>query len=249
MKIKDEDKIIGLLRIRNEAHIIQDTLDRMQDFCKHVYIYDDASEDNTVEICKNHPVTAEIICETKWNNNQEYIQSQERKALLEYAKFREPTASHFIYMDADEVPFIDDKFLKEAKRHDMTVMKLYNAVMTKDDKEPVEKLENARKYFDPVPREIPFIFHRSAMYHGGIKCERYPKIPTMEGFFPKVLHKGLVQHYGRAISKEEWDKTCDHYIKNVPALSEKWKGEKKKGCIRKDIENLKTWDEIKKSIN
>jgi len=248
INLKEEDKLIGLMRIKNEAGIIEDTLNHMQKFCKYVYIYDDDSTDDTYKICKKHPVVAEIISETKWNNNQEYVQSEQRKCLLDYAKYREPTESHFIYMDADER--ITNYDFKDCKKYDVIVMDLFNAVMTPEDKHDLEGQKLKRKYYDPAARQIPFIFHRIAIYHGGIKCERYPRLPQPPpGVQPNVIKKGLVQHFGRAISQKEWDKTCDHYIANVPVLSEKWKKEKEKGPIRKDIENLKTWKEIETYAN
>lgn len=42
-----------------------------------------------------------------------------------------------------------------------------------------------------------------------------------------IENLGYVRHYGKAISVEEWEKTCDYYGKHFPQYSEKW--EKRKG--------------------
>ena len=48
--------IIGLTKVRNEAHIMKDTLDKWAEFCTGgIYVYDDVSTDLTVDICKKHP--------------------------------------------------------------------------------------------------------------------------------------------------------------------------------------------------
>lgn len=248
LNLKEEDKLIGLLRIKDEAAIIEDTLNHMAQFCKRVYVFNDASSDYTHQLCRLHPVVAQIISETKWDNNQEFVQSAQRNTLLEFAKVQEPTESHFIYMDADER--ICNYDFKDCKKYDVVIMDLFNAVMTEEDDESMVHMPLKRKYYDPAARQIPFIFSRKAMYHGGIKCERYPKLPPpLPGVQPSVIKKGLVQHFGRAISHEEWDATCEHYINNVPVLAEKWKGEKERGAIRKDIKNLKTWEEIETYAN
>lgn len=49
-------KIVGITRIRNEAGIIKATLDHVSKLVDEIYVYDDCSEDNTVEICKSHEI-------------------------------------------------------------------------------------------------------------------------------------------------------------------------------------------------
>ena len=66
-----EMKIYGLLRVRNEEHIIQDTLNHFDQFCTGgIFIYDDCSTDNTYLICKNHPSVKKIIKGEKWDSER-----------------------------------------------------------------------------------------------------------------------------------------------------------------------------------
>ena len=38
----------------------------------------------------------------------------------------------------------------------------------------------------------------------------------------KVLRAGYVKHYGKAISVEEWEKTCDYYAEWPEPYGSKW---------------------------
>jgi len=233
--------LIALIRGRNEELIAQDTFDHLKEFCEKIYFYDDASTDKTLEIAKNHPYVVEIIENKIWNPNQTVVQGQQRSELFEYAKFRNPDAN-FIYCDFDER--IDFDF-KSWNGESAVVMKLFDARMTTDDQSSFGNigiplpLKDFRKYFDPYFREIPFIFNDKAKYIG-VSCERYPQLDPAQ----PVIHAGLCQHFGKALSKQHWQDTCAYYSKYLPVYAEKWEKRKKEsGVISSD--GLLTWDEIK----
>lgn len=239
--------LIGLIRIRNEELILQDTLDHMAEFCDKIYLFDDASTDGSSTIYKKHPKVDWSKNHGEWDSNQTEVQGEQRSMLFEYAKFLHPGAN-FIYMDADER--IDFDF-KNYDGESAVVVKLFDARMTTDDckgfKEECDtypkiaiKLEDFREYFDPQFREIPFIFNDKAKYVG-VACERYPQFDPAQ----PVIHAGFVQHYGKALSKEHWQKTCEYYAKYLPVYAEKWEARKKETGVVSS-EGLLTWEECKK---
>jgi hypothetical protein len=70
------------------------------------------------------------------------------------------------------------------------------------------------------------------------------------GITGKIETKGWVKHYGKAISVEEWEKTCDYYIKyrgarSIPMFTAKWKQRKGKAVHTKSDfgRRLITWEE------
>ena len=52
--------IAGITKVRNEAHIIQQTLDNWSQYCDQIFVYDDASDDGTPDICNEHPAVVEV---------------------------------------------------------------------------------------------------------------------------------------------------------------------------------------------
>jgi len=76
-------KLIGIGRCRNEALIAQNTLDHFSQWCDSIIIYDDASEDNTVDICKAHKNVEHVLENKIWSPDQTSIQSKQRETLLD----------------------------------------------------------------------------------------------------------------------------------------------------------------------
>lgn len=228
--------LIGLLRFRNEELILQDTLDHLSIFCDKIYVFDDASTDNSREIAEGHKKVSSYLRCYRWNSNQTREQGIQRAKLFEYARFQNPN-SNFLYCDADErFDFDFDSWDGESA----VTMRLFDARMTEEDCQPYCKglLKDFRRYFDPQFREIPFIFNDKAKYIG-VDCERYPQVDQ------PVIHAGFVQHYGKALSKKHWQDTCNYYAKYMPVYAEKWEARKKESGVVSS-KGLLTWDECVK---
>lgn len=218
-------KLIGLTRIRNESNIIQDTLDHMSQFCDFVYVYDDASTDNTVDICKKHSIVKEIICGEKWDLNRERAEYENRQKLLEFARNDSDILPDdwFIYMDADER--IDFNFIGffngEFGNIDGIKMRLFDFYITEHD---VEKHYSEREFIGPEYRDILFMFkNKNAIGY---------LIPDQRECFLKnnsiIILSGYVKHYGKSISIKQWEDTCDYYAKYFPKYSQKWENRRGK---------------------
>jgi len=213
----------------------------MLSFCDRVVGFDDASTDNSLEIAQSfYNVT--MIGEANWNPNQTYVQSIQRTRLFNYA--RDLTKDdYYVYMDADEVidlTTIDWELLDESFGNGR--LRLFDAYLTADDCKEYKKgsLFNLRKNFGPEYRDILFFFNRNAIWS--------PNIPTLRQPYPDTIPNiiGFVQHYGKALSIEHWEKTCDYYIKYLPVYKEKWLKRKGKAIhILSDFDNkLYTWNEL-----
>ena len=96
-------KIFGLLRVRNEEQIILDTLTHLERFCTGgIFVYDDCSEDNTVEICDKFPSVKKVIEGKFWDKKRERAEFENRATILKEAKKAASPDDWFVYLDADE---------------------------------------------------------------------------------------------------------------------------------------------------
>src|SRR3990167_6561998 len=96
-------KIYGLMKVRNEAHIILDTLNNWAPFCTGgIYIYDDVSNDATVELCRSHPAVKEVILGSFWDPDREKAEWFNRQMALARAQQEAGPDDWFVYFDADE---------------------------------------------------------------------------------------------------------------------------------------------------
>lgn len=199
--------LIGLTRIRNESAIIKDTLDHMSEFCSTVFVYDDCSTDDTVSICENHPIVSKVIKGSTWSPNRLVEEYSNRQQLFLEAKKILGSNDWFVYMDADERIEFDWSELND--NIDAVRMKLFDFYITEEDKDlPYTE----RKWMGPEHRSILFAFRMGAAvgWHGLDQRECYLRGNSI------IKSSGFVKHYGKAISIEEWESTCDYYIKYFP---------------------------------
>lgn len=238
-------KILGLTRIRNEELIIKDSLDAFSKHVDGIIVYDDCSTDNTINICKNHPKVLKIIKNYKWESTgRELEETKSRKALLDTANLYKP--EFLIYIDADErLEGKIKKFLlsKKSNNIDGIKIRLFDSYITKEDKKPYikGKLWNFRKYFGPEYRDILMIWKNNKNIDFiGIDARE----PIVTG---NIITKFYCQHYGKSLSIEHWEETCNYYANFFPMYSEKWKNRKGKAIhINSDFEsNLYTWKQVK----
>jgi glycosyltransferase involved in cell wall biosynthesis len=219
--------VVGITRVRNESEIIRDTLDHFAQWCDGgIIVYDDCSTDNTVEIAHAHPSTqigraeyGDGVIEQfePWQPDRTREEYRHRQILLEAARVRNP--QWIIYFDADE-RLEWDGVLPEDPAVDALYFDLYDAYIVSDD-----VLENwwTRKMFGPEYREIVFAYRNlpSMRYH--LRDQR-----IVSGY-KHAVRAGRCKHYGKAISTEQWEATCDYYIRYFPEpYKTKWRERKGK---------------------
>jgi glycosyltransferase involved in cell wall biosynthesis len=230
-------KLIGITRIRNEENIIKATLDHVANLVDEIYIYDDCSEDNTVEICKMHNAVKGIIEGKSWASTPGGRSEAEGKLRHDVYELAVKNGADWVYyFDADEYA----EFENLDWTADSYYLRLFDFYITEEDKD-MNFLD--RKYMGPEYRDIPMLFKVNPT----LKFKN--RIPTGKGISE---FGGYVKHYGKAISVEEWEKTCDYYVnhrwKGVnQELYERWLNRRGKAIhIKSDFDReLITWDERK----
>ncbi|MEP0859895.1 MAG: glycosyltransferase [Ignavibacterium sp.] len=214
------NKIYGLLRVRDEGPIIKDTLNHLAEFCEAVFVYDDCSEDDTLEVCSKHPIVKSIINGKEWDLNRERAEFQNRQAILKEAKKYADDKDWFINIDADERVEFDWKKINYLDDEIVAIrMKLFDFYITPED---INYKYFERKWIGPEYRKIIMAFRNTDRIKYEIPDQREV---TIGG--GKILDEGYVKHYGKALSIDLWERKCDYYINYFPKHSEKWK--KRKG--------------------
>lgn len=217
-------KIIGLIKVRNEAHIIKDTLDNWARICTGgVYVYDDCSTDHTVDICKAHPAVKEVIKGSFWDPDREKAEWFNRQMVLTRAQQDAGPDDWFVYFDADEHLYnFHHHVLFNLPDVRAIACRLYDFYITPED---VEKSYASREYVGPEFRTIIFFFRNSPSLRYHLPDQRIVTLPPDVGPIP--IH-GDIKHFGKGFSVAQWEETCDYYIRFWPKYSDKWRQRKGK---------------------
>ena len=112
-------------------------------------------------------------------------------------------------------------------KSDSVRVRLFDAYLTPYDHAPYRadlKLLNFRKYFGPEQRDILMLWRN------------LPEIGFAEGDgrTPHGMRRIRIdlrcQHYGKSLSVEHWEETCDYYIRHFPyeTYGKKWEARKGK---------------------
>ena len=247
-------KIIGLIREKNESLILEDTLTELEKIVDGFILLDDNSDDNSIEIAKKHPKCLAIIKNSKTiTGNRSMEESIHRELLLELAKTYHP--QWIFYQDADERvenPVDVRNFMLNninSPLIEAISFSFFDAYMTKNDSQAYHSgsLFNFRKLFGPERRDIVMAWKNNP----DITFMTRADLRVPDHIDPsKTITKFYVQHYGKALSVEQWEETCDYYIKHFPQYAEKWQARKGKGIhnTKSDFNRpLDSWHSIKKS--
>jgi glycosyltransferase involved in cell wall biosynthesis len=222
--------LVGITRLRNEALILPDTLDYLASHVDAIVAYDDASTDETVDILRGHPKVALIVANGAWEEDvaaRRLAEGRHRGLLLELARAELPHHWAFCF-DPDERVTGDLRgFVAglHAGDWDAVRVRLFDAYMTPDDHEPYARgreLLGFRRYYGPEQRDILMLWrNRPEVFFS----EGHGRTP---GGVERVRTELYCQHYGKSLSVEHWEETCDYYIRHFPfdTYGRKWRARK-----------------------
>lgn len=222
--------IRGLIKVRNEEHLIKDTLDNWAAICTGgIYVVDDVSSDRTVEICKAHPAVKAVIELDIWDPDREKAEWYNRQLALLRAKQDAGPDDWFVYFDADEHLYnFEDYELFNTPGVRAIACRLYDFYITPED---VNKSYKDREFVGPEFRTIIFFFKNDPALKYYLPDQRIVTLPPDVGRIP--IH-GDIKHYGKGFSIEQWEATCDYYIRHWPKYADKWR-KRKGGAIHSDM--------------
>ncbi len=215
--------LIGITRVRNEALVLQDALNYVGQQVDAIVAYDDSSTDRTLEILGEHPKVALIVANRSWETDIEarrLAEGRHRGLLLQTA--REHLQFDWMFcFDPDERVTGDLRGFTEethSSDYDGVRVQLFDAYMTPDDHAPYQadhELLGFRRFFGPEQRDILMLSRNRPEV---IFAKREP-----DGL--KRVGTGLYcQHYGKSLSVDHWEETCDYYIRHFPfeTYGRKW---------------------------
>lgn len=251
---RQDVNIIGLIREKNESLILNDTLSGLEKIVDGFIVLDDNSDDSSIEIAKKHPKCLAIIRNLKTvTGDRSMEESIHRELLLKLANSYNP--KWIFYQDADERvenPSIVRKYMLDNIDNpiiEAISLSFFDAYMTTNDSKPYQNgpLFNFRKLFGPERRDIVMAWKP----HPEITFMTRPDLRVPDNInSTKIITKFYVQHYGKAISTDQWEETCDYYVKHFPQYAKKWQARKGKSIHnnKSDFDRpLDTWENLKQT--
>ncbi len=244
-------RLVAMTRMRNEALILPDTLDYLAGQVDAIVAYDDASTDETVEILREHPKVALIVANQSWEQDvaaRKQAEGRHRGLLLDIARTELPHDWMLCFDPDERVTGNLREFVSGLSTDDCDAVRvrLFDAYMTPDDHAPYRSdlaLLDFRRFYGPEQRDILMLWRNR------------PEIGFAEGHgrtpggMSQVKTELYCQHYGKSLSVEHWEETCDYYIRHFPfeTYGKKWTERKGKAIhIASDFDRpLYAWgDEL-----
>lgn len=223
-------KVFGITKVRNESMIMQETLDHWAKICTGgIYVYDDVSDDNTVEICENHPAVKAVVKGEYWDSDRERAEWMNRQAILRRGQRDASKEDWFVYFDADERLYFDAWDVLFRKDIDVVACKLYDVYITPEDE---NKPYLDRNWIGPEYRTI-VMFFRNDDWIGYDKPDQRIVNLKPDAY---VAVAGVIKHFGKGLSVDHWNQTCRYYIDHWPKYEAKWRQRLGK-AVKKDYKS------------
>lgn len=225
-------RLVAITRVRNEGLILGDTLDHVGEFADAIIGLDDASSDTTFELLCRHPKVAVVLRNRVWQAGEQarlLAETRHRGLLLAEVRLSAPQAWVYCF-DADERILGDVRAqIDLAERDGLRALRvrLFDAYMTEDDHAPFRgdaRLLGFRRWFGPERRDIIMLWKNSdAVSFVGLDAREPVGADA-------AVSELLCQHYGKSLSVDHWEQTCDYYVAHFPEepYGRKWRDRKGK---------------------
>jgi hypothetical protein len=202
-----DKKIIALMPVKNEAWILNHTLDYLSSFCDYIIIGDQMSTDGSRDIYKNFQKVKVI------DNTEKFHSNKIRWTLLDEAH-KIPGKNILVFLDADE--YLDPEFFKTEihKYSEGNILEFPWINLWKKDDE-----YRCDGYWKELTKQIVFIDDRKADYKrnyvlndhtGRTPSSSENKIIKIEE--PKIIHTEFL-YWKKAQIKQAWYR-CNELIQN-----------------------------------
>lgn len=219
-------RLVAMTRMRNEALILPDTLDYLDGQVDAIIAYDDASTDQTVEILREHPKVALIVANQSWEKDidaRKQAEGRHRGLLLDIARAELPHDWMLCFDPDERVAGNLRDFVSGLSGDDCDAVRvrLFDAYMTPEDHAPYRSdlaLLDFRRFYGPEQRDILMLWRNRPEIGFAEGNGRTP------GGMRHVKTDLYCQHYGKSLSVEHWEETCDYYIRHFPfeTYGKKW---------------------------
>lgn len=228
--------IVGITRVRNEGLIIEDTLRHALEYVNQIILYDDCSTDDTVDIARSFS-RVHVIQGVRWVKQRTLEETRHRALLLDMA--REFGATWAWCFDADERLVGSFPDLKA----DAYKFRLFDGYLTPETNKPYTggPLIDLHRLWGPEYRDITMLFKVDKAEYKGLDRRE----PIIHG--TTELCGVRVKHFGKCLSVDHWEDTCEYYSKHWPKkYTEKWNARRGKAIHDKsDFGNpLYNWEEL-----
>lgn len=233
-------KLVGITRVRNEGLIIMDTIEHFLGYCDHVVLYDDCSSDGTVDLARvagRDRIT--VIRNDHWREDRRREETRHRAILLDRARIL--GADWCLYFDADERLVGELPLLENCVENGFR-FRLFDGYLVGDDpRYEGDCLGDLWRMWGPEYRDILMLFRIGAAKFKGLDQRE----PVVKG--PVELAPVLVKHFGKCLSVEHWEETCEYYASCFPEpYRSKWEARRGKAIHSKsDFDRpLYNWDQL-----
>lgn len=240
--------IRGIVKARNESHILADTLDNWARWCDAgIHVYCDACSDDgrTADIAAVHPAVVEVLCSDLMDPNRERAEWFNRSWLLHSARRFLGPSDWICYFDADEQCGLLDGDLLKNLEVDCVSVESYDSYITPEDAELSEWQYAKRQWVGPEWEHAPYFYRCRLPLEFYKPDQRNLDLPRGS----VAVVGGKVRHWGKGLSIRKFDEKCRYYSEVFgPKYAAKWAARLGKAVHddwRSDFgQPLVRWDDI-----
>ena len=235
----------GITKIRNESHIIGDTLDNWAPYCDAgIHVYCDAPTDMTADICRQHAAVVEVIESDLLDENRERAEWYCRQTVLHSARRFLTDDDWIVYFDGDEHLFDFDLGVLQPGV-DEVACKSFDSYITPEDAALSAFQYHARRWVCPAWEFSPYFYSCRNPLDFWMDDQRNIQTPPNG---KRIVH-GKVRHWGKGLSVAKWEEKCRYYSDDFgPKYAAKWEARKGKAVhenMRSDFGlPLVLWDDV-----